>query len=116
MSDDGQVVDDATYSRTYDYFKHLTTVSLVSIGGVLGLLTGKVGGISSRAIILVIVMLGLAGFLSIMNMFTISVMATRGRSRGDKTVRQLLISQYAATFSLVLGLGIFLGVFSKIVT
>jgi hypothetical protein len=109
------VVDDTSYSRVYDYFKHLTTVSLISIGGVLGLLTGNVDGISAQVVIPVIVMLGIAGFLSIMTMCGISAMVMLRRPHEAKTAKQLLVLQYAATFFLIIGLGWFVGAFAKIV-
>jgi hypothetical protein len=48
----------------YDYFKHLTTLSLVALGGVLSIST-SIPGISPRSIIVIVVLLGLAGAVSL---------------------------------------------------
>jgi hypothetical protein len=48
----------------YDYFKHLTTLSLVALGGVLSIST-SIPGISPKSIIVIVVLLGIAGAVSL---------------------------------------------------
>jgi hypothetical protein len=48
----------------YDYFKHLTTLTLVALGGVLSIST-SIPGISPKSIIVIVVLLGLAGAVSL---------------------------------------------------
>lgn len=111
IDDDHPPADDAPYARIYDYFKHLTTVSLVSIGGVLGLLQGQGPAIKPLALILVISLLAAAGFLAMVMLAAISSMTLKKASEVEKVRKSMLIVQGAATFCLMFGLGIFLGAF-----
>lgn len=116
MADAHDIVDDGSYSRAFDFFKHLTTTALISIGGVLGLLTGEAAGISARAVAIVIFLLSLAGMISMMSLCGISTLAMLQRPKLAKHARELLILQYSASFLLIAGLGIFLGAFSKVLS
>jgi hypothetical protein len=49
----------------YDYLKHMTTLSLVAIGGVLSI-SASIPGIPPKSIIIIVVILGLAGAVSLM--------------------------------------------------
>jgi hypothetical protein len=49
----------------YDYFKHLTTLTLVALGGVLSIST-SIPTISPKSIVMIVVILGVAGAVSLM--------------------------------------------------
>jgi hypothetical protein len=52
---------------TYDFLKHMSTLSIVAVGGMLGLAQG-VGAKMSGAILLSVAIVGLCGFLSLVFM------------------------------------------------
>lgn len=112
MTDDGApAAADDPFARVYDYFKHLTTVSLIAIGGVLGLLSGDGPVLKPIAIVIVVGTLGFAGFLAMMMMASLSALGFKTPEEVARIRRVVLAIQGAATFLLMFGLGIFLGAF-----
>jgi hypothetical protein len=113
MSDE-TLADSQLDTRLYDYLKYLTTLSLVAIGGVLGLLQGSVQ-ISGRSALVAILCLGAAGVVSLMTInFTLYIEAI---GKSTPKVRFVAITlQQIATALLIFGLGLFLGAFIKVLT
>jgi hypothetical protein len=99
--------------RIYDYFKHLSTVSLIAIGGVLGLIQGGIK-MPSLAILVTICVLGVAGIISMMGLNVIATAELKG-GLTEKHSKMLSLLQPLANMCLMLGLGIFLGVFMKVI-
>ena len=112
MSDDETPVEansgDAT-ARAYDFFKHLTTLGLISIGGVLGLLQNQQVQISTRAILMSVGAIGLSAFVALLSNAGLAS-APGGREPGLRTLRTL---QWLSVALFVFGAGIFTGAFSK---
>jgi hypothetical protein len=115
MSDDPVPKVDAhdPWARVYDYFKHITTLSLVAIGGVLSLLQGSDLEIPKRAYVIVIGLLGGAGALAFLAINSMTSTELMNRPLHAKRTA-LLVLQIAATGLLMLGLGIFLGLFTRL--
>jgi hypothetical protein len=116
MSDDEIVIIEPSdpLARVYDYFKHLTTVSLIAIGGIFGLLQGNGPKLKPAATIVVLGVIALAAGISMMTTSAITFGELRGKVT-EKTRTQLAILQLSTTCLLMIGLGIFVGLFSSIV-
>jgi len=67
---------------TYDFLKHMSTLSIVAMGGMLGLAQGIEAHISGK-ILRAVVMVGLSGFLSLV--FMAGVAATQIMQRVHKS-------------------------------
>ena len=92
----------------YDFFKHLTSLSLLSLGGVLAL-SDKLSG---RAATLLIGALGIIGVALIFS-FTGSSQIVEARFKGRPLHKSIEICRIAAPILLSLGLGMFLYLFVK---
>lgn len=116
MSDDEVTIVRAAdpLARVYDYFKHLGTVALISIGGVFGLLQGDGPKLSTKATIVTIAVLGASGALSLFCASYITTLELQGRVT-PTVFKSLVIAQRVTTCLLMFGLGIFIGAFSKVV-
>jgi hypothetical protein len=91
----------------YDYFKHLTTLSLVALGGVLGIADGQ--EIARDALLLVVLLIGLGGAFALngLHMIVRARMAARPLPRSIRWYRMLS----GGAFSL--GVGVFLSIFLR---
>ncbi|MFS0737829.1 hypothetical protein ABC347_12335 [Sphingomonas sp. 1P06PA] len=85
----------------YDYFKHLTTLSLVALGGALGIAPEKVG---RNELGLVVITIGLAGGIALMGLLAI----TRARSDGLAMPRQVRLYRSLSGGFFSFGIGMFL--------
>jgi hypothetical protein len=116
MSDDDEMVvveRGDPLARIYDYFKHLTTVSLVSIGGVFGLLQGDGPKLKPVATLVILGVIAAAGGISMISASVIASVELRGPST-DRFRKWVGVVQLITTCMLLFGLGIFIGVFSRI--
>lgn len=102
------------FARAYDYFKHLTGVSLISIGGVFALLDGAGAKFDARRVIIVLAAIGLAGVISLLMAGALASIEVKPVPHA-KTVRQVRYSLVAATFFLAAGLGAFIQTFSSVI-
>lgn len=102
------------FARVYDYFKHLTTVSLLAIGGIFGLLQGSGPKLKPVATMVVLGVIALAAGISMMATSAITLSELRGQLT-EKTRKHLAIVQLGTTCLLMVGLGIFVGLFTTIV-
>ena len=107
-----KIQDEADFTPAYDFNKHLSTLSLISIGGVLGLLQNAEVGISARAASLSIASLGLAALAALlMNAMIVGIGLSADSSRlSAKFVQR---AQGIAVALLLFGAGIFTGAFGK---
>jgi hypothetical protein len=105
---------DAAIDRAFDFNKHVATLALISIGGVLGLLQGSEQAISPRAAMLVMACLGTAAFIALIT--NSSLVGGALKSRGAPSAKVLIASQWLSVGLLLFGAGMFVGAFSKSVT
>ena len=94
---------------TYDFLKHMSTLSIVAIGGMLGLAQG-VGGKVDAAILLSVAIVGLCGFMSLI--FMAGVAGTQILQRVHKSSNKFafgIVMTVVLMFSA--GLGAFIGAF-----
>ncbi len=93
----------------YDYFKHLTTLSLLILGGILTLSqTDRGAGMKLQTVLMVIGVVTLAGVVS----FTASGEIARAHFHGEEPKRVDLYRKVAPAI-LCLGVGMFLFLFGK---
>jgi len=106
--DEGKALD-AVGGETllYDYFKHLTQLSLFSLGGVLAL-AGPARG-ARGLLIAALVVIGSSALIS----FSGAGEIVRTRFQGKPTAKYLDFYRISAPILLSLGLGIFLYLFIK---
>lgn len=109
MADEKDAADTSEpLGRTYDFFKHLTSMSLISLGGVLGLPTLGQVSMPSLGILAVVLLVGNAGALALMGSSMMAGAELDGRNiTGHK--RTLKVMQQVSTVTLFFGLGLFLG-------
>jgi hypothetical protein len=115
MSDDEIVVAEPgdSLARVYDYFKHLTTVSLITIGGIFGLIQGDGPKLKPVLALLILGVIGLAGGISMLCTSVVTAIELRGAVT-DKMRRDLARIQLFVTSLLMFGIGIFVSAFSSI--
>lgn len=106
--------DALPFARPYDYFKHLTGVALLSIGGVLAFMDG--GAIKFEAVqgIIILAALGIAGVISLLMAGALASLEVRPIQH-DKMARQVRGNMVAASFFLAVGLGAFVSNFASTV-
>lgn len=103
--------DDAAYSRMYDFFKYLTGIALVSIGGVLGLLQGGGPNIRPFAIVGVVCTLGLGGLIAMSMASSMASAPLKGPESVAKLRKSVRGAQTLAILLVTFGLGVFIGAF-----
>ncbi len=102
---------DEALARSYDFFKHLTGICLVSIGGVLGLLQGQASDTRGIAVLTVIVSLSMAGLLSMTMVSSIATLGYKGPEATERMYKSIPTVQVLIVLLLVFGLGAFVGIF-----
>jgi hypothetical protein len=96
---------------TYDFLKHMSTLSIVAVGGMLGLAQG-VGAKMSTEILVSVAIVGLCGFLSLIFMAGVA---------GTQILQRVHRSSNAFAFAIVMtvvmmfsvGLGAFIAAFLR---
>lgn len=104
--------DELPFARPYDYFKHLTGVALLSIGGVLAFMDG--GAIKFEAVqgTIILAALGIAGAISLLMAGALAALEVKPVPQ-PKMARQVRANLVAATFFLAAGLGGFVSNFAS---
>lgn len=92
----------------YDYFKHLTALCLLSLGGVAAL-AEKVAARSLLLLVITFAVIGLAGFTS----FYATGSIVDSRFTGKPIREDIAVYRHAAPLLLAFGLGMFLYLFVK---
>jgi hypothetical protein len=92
----------------YDYMKHLTSICLLALGGVLAL-AEKVQGKSARSVVVAASVIALAAFCS----FIASGMIVETRRSGRPSKGNINVYRHASPVLLSVGLGMFLYLFAK---
>lgn len=116
MIDEDEVPRHANRERddlllVYDFFRHLTTLSLITIGGVLSL--AQAGGMDLRrgATLVAVGAISLAGGLSLLFQGNLVSTELLGRSVARKR-RTLAAIQQMTLLTYLLGVGLFVGGFT----
>lgn len=98
----------ATY--LYDYFKHLTSLSILTLGGVLAISTGAgAAGTAKGLMVIVVVLVGLAALMA----FSGTSEIVRQKITGETKEKSLAFYRIGAPITLLLGVGAFLYLFLK---
>ena len=96
---------------TYDFLKHMSTLAIVAVGGMLGLAQG-VGARLSSSILLSVAMVGLCGFLSLV--FMTGITATQVLQRVHKSSNGFALGMVIIVLGLFsAGIGAFIGGFLR---
>ena len=105
-------------TRAYDFLKHLTTLSLISIGGILGLLQNESVAISDESVLISLGSIGLAGLTALMTNGTLVGTPLSGKPPGRFALNSkgLYYLQSAAVLLFMFGAGVFTGAFSIALT
>ncbi len=102
------------FGRAYDYFKHLTGIALVSIGGVFAFMDSSGIALDTRRVIIILAALGIAGVISLLMAGGLASIEVKPVDHA-KMARQARYGLIAATFFLAIGLGSFIQTFSSAV-
>jgi hypothetical protein len=96
----------------YDWFKHLTSLSLLTLGGILSIsqLVTQ-GGFKKHTIVALLVSVGLSGVIG----FTGAESIVHARTSGSPLPRSVHLMRKIGSASLGLGVGAFLYIFIKAV-
>ena len=96
---------------TYDFLKHMSTLALVAVGGMLGLAQG-IGARPSGAILTSVAIIGIGGFVSLT--FMTAIAATQIRQKVHKSSNLLALAIVMVVLMLfAAGLGAFIAGFLK---
>jgi hypothetical protein len=98
------------FARAYDYFKHMTGVSLISIGGVFALIGGPTK-IERAKLLVILAAIGLTGVISLYQASALGTLESKPVPHA-KLARQVRYSQFAAMLFLMVGLGAFVQSFT----
>ncbi|PQM27549.1 hypothetical protein CVO77_02895 [Sphingopyxis lindanitolerans] len=94
----------------YDYFKHLTSLSVLTLGGVLAISTGtEAAGASRASMIAVVALVGVAALFA----FSGTSEIVRQKATGKIKSKSLTFYRVGAPIALSLGVGAFLYLFLK---
>ncbi|WP_326523436.1 hypothetical protein [Sphingomonas sp.] len=103
-------VTPVAFARAYDWFKHMTGIALISIGGVFAFLDGDGVKLDPKRAVIVIAFLGLSGVTSLLMSSSLAGLETKPVEQG-KLARRVKIGQATVTMSLSIGLGAFIQTF-----
>lgn len=110
MMDDGGRFDGDADEMLYDWFKHLTSLSLVTLGGVLSLSqVTDAKDIKPATLAIVLVLVSIAGIMA----FSAADQIVQSRVRGQPIPSQVKWMQRGIPAVLGMGLGAFVYVFVK---
>lgn len=109
IEDESQPARDgeAPFARSYDYFKHMTGVALVSLGGVFAFVDGGGLQFDRPTLIVVLAFIALAGITSFAMAGGLAGLEVKAEPR-ETTARRVRIAQIIVAFSLAGGLGGFI--------
>jgi hypothetical protein len=95
---------DKLHQRAYDFFKHLTGVSLISLGGITGLLGEQGPEVPKAKLIMLMTCIGLAGAVSLFTAASIVGTVDLGE-RSPISTKSVRRAVQVAVWSLAVGLG-----------
>lgn len=101
-------MDDQGLALLYDWFKHLTSLSLLTLGGVLSLVQGTDGApIKKGLLIIVLVCVVTSGIFS----FSGAAQVVKSRTEGTPLPASMRLTQAIVGFALSAGVGAFIYIF-----
>jgi hypothetical protein len=115
MNDDNQPERSSAelpFARAYDFFKHMTGIALISIGGVFAFLDNAGTKLDAKSITAVLAALGLSGVTSLLMSNTLATLEVKPVPEA-KVARQVRIGLVSSTFFLAVGLGAFVPSFAS---
>jgi hypothetical protein len=95
------------FQRSYDFFKYMSGLALVSLGGVFAFADGSGVEFEKRQLIVVLTFIGVAGLTSLLMASSLATLEIKPEA--DAVVaRRIRIAQLVVSFSLSGGLGAFM--------
>jgi hypothetical protein len=114
MNDEQPAVPVAQDSEAllYDWFKHLTSLSLLTIGGILSIsqLVAQ-GGLKKHTVMVLLVAVGLSGVIG----FSGAESIVQARTTGTPLPKRIHLMRKIGTAAFGMGVGAFLYIFTKAV-
>lgn len=110
IDEDDGTGDDLPFARTYDFFKYMTGISLVSIGGIFAFIDGDTVKIDPRLAIVIIVFLVCAGVTSLLMAASLAGLEVKPTARAV-LVRRVKLGSFVVVLFLSIGLGAFIQTF-----
>lgn len=106
MIDDQQddLHDNLGFARSYDYFKYMTGVSLLSLGGVFAFADGEGTQFERGQIIVLLAVIGIAGVTSLLMAASLAGLEVKPEPR-EQVIRRIRIGQTIVSMALSIGLG-----------
>lgn len=102
----------SAFARAYDFFKHMTGVALISIGGVFAFMDREDSGLDTRRVVIVLACIGLSGITSLLMANMLASLEVRPVAR-DVMARRVRLGLVTSTFFIAAGLGAFVQTFSS---
>jgi hypothetical protein len=101
------------FARSYDFFKYMTGIALVSLGGVFAFADRSGAEFERKQLIVVLSFIGVAGLTSLLMASSLSSLEIKPEA--DETVaRRIKIAQLVVSFALSGGLGAFMYNFTPV--
>jgi hypothetical protein len=108
-----ETVGHVPFQRSYDFFKHMIGIALVSLGGVYAFADGSGAQFDKRQLIVVLAFIGLAGLTSLLMAMSLATLEVKPEP--DAAVaRRIRFAQLVVGFSLSGGLGAFMFNFTPV--
>jgi hypothetical protein len=111
IDDDDAVERELPFARSYDFFKHMTGITLVSIGGVFALMDNSAARIDDKSVVTVLAALGLSGVTCLLMTNALVTLEVKPEDTA-KMARKVRVGLIMATFFLAVGLGAFVPSFA----
>ncbi|MFL9842587.1 hypothetical protein ABS767_16575 [Sphingomonas sp. ST-64] len=100
------------FGRAYDFFKHMTGIALISIGGVFALMDNTAAKLDGLSLVIVLGALALSGVTALLMANSLVTLEVKPEPHA-KMVRNVRIGLVMSTFFLAVGLGAFVPSFAS---
>lgn len=92
------------FARSYDYFKYMTGIALLSLGGIFAFADGGGTQFEKRQVVILVTFIGLAGVTSLLMAASLATLEVKPEPQ-VQVVRKIRIGQTIVSMSLSVGLG-----------
>ena len=96
--------NDMSFARSYDYFKYMTGVSLLALGGIFAFADGNGTQFEKGQVIILLAFIGIAGVTSLLMASSLAGLEVKSEPH-DQVVRRIRIGQTIVSMALSIGLG-----------